>query len=84
MVFKDPIARPKGKEQRNPWSFECPPYDQRSSCYVDAGSHYGIGKKTPVGHMDNPKSKVATLPFSKKAPKVDEAPRKMKKLEIIK
>lgn len=34
---------------KNPFDFTQPVYDQRSSCYVNAGSHYGVGKRQPVG-----------------------------------
>ena len=44
------------------WSFECPQYDQRSSCYINAGTNYGLGINQPVGHSGNPKSKVDALP----------------------
>lgn len=55
--FKDPIAikkqDPKDKPvdgKKSPWDFTCPQYDQRSSCFVNAGTHYGVGHKQPVGH----------------------------------
>lgn len=83
--MKDPIARPKGKRINSPWNFNCPPYDERASCYVDAGSHYGIGFKNPVGHKGDPKMRVATLPFGRpKTMEVDEAPRTLLRPEIIK
>lgn len=66
--FKDPIAhkeKPKyapvdGK--KSPWDFTCPEYDQRSSCFVNAGTHHGVGHRQPVGHEGNPKSKTGILP----------------------
>jgi len=83
--MKDPIARPKGKRITSLWNFNCPPYDERTSCYVDAGSHYGIGHKNPVGHKGDPKMRVATLPFGRvNTMEVDEAPRTQLKPEIIK
>jgi len=70
--FKDPIAiknqKPKDKPidgKDSPWDFRCPQYDQRSSCFVNAGTHYGVGYKSPVGHEGNAKSKVATLPMGR-------------------
>jgi len=66
MYFKDPIAVKEGKKIKSPWNFDCPPYDERTSCYVDAGSHYGIGHRQPVGHKGDPKMRVATLPFDKR------------------
>jgi hypothetical protein len=63
--FKDPIAPPKGKEKKTPWDFTCPPYDQRTSCFVDAGSHYGVGHKNPVGHKGPTKQRVDTMPFGR-------------------
>ena len=47
---------------KSPWDFTCPQYDQRSSNFVNAGSHYGIAIRQPVGHTGNPKNEVATLP----------------------
>jgi len=70
--FHDPIAikdqRPKdqpkdGKD--SPWDFRCPQYDQRSSNFINAGTHYGTGRKSPVGHEGNPKQRVPTMPFGK-------------------
>lgn len=63
--FNDPIAPKPGKEKKSPWDFRCPSYDERSSCYVNAGSHYGVGHKQPVGHEGNPKSRASTLPFGR-------------------
>ena len=68
-MFKDPIAiksqvhEDKPKDGKNsPWDFRCPQYDQRSSSFVSAGVNYGSGHKQPVGHSDNPKQTVSTLP----------------------
>lgn len=47
--FKDATAIKEGKNIKSPWNFECPPYDERSSCYVNAGTNYGVGHKTPIG-----------------------------------
>jgi hypothetical protein len=44
------------------WDFRCPQYDQRSSNFVNAGTHYGIAMKQPIGHEGNPKEVVAALP----------------------
>jgi len=63
--FKDPIAPPEGKEKKSPWDFRAPLYDERTSCYVDAGSHYGVGHKNPVGHKGPAKQHVDTLPFGR-------------------
>lgn len=54
--FKDRTA-PKDQKSKSkpmdgkgsPWDFTCPPYDQRSSCFVKAGTDYGVGIKQPVG-----------------------------------
>lgn len=61
--FKDPAAiksqRPEDKPKdgkNSPWDFRCPQYDQRSSNFVNAGTHYGVGINQPVGHVGNPKS----------------------------
>lgn len=63
--FNDPIARKPGKTKKSPWDFRCPPYDERTSCYTDAGSHYGIGHRNPVGHKGPSKQRVATMPFGR-------------------
>lgn len=54
--FKNPIEPKEGKKERSPWNFDQPPYDERSSCYVNAGTNRGVGHKQPVGHEGNPKS----------------------------
>lgn len=78
--FKDPIApknqKPKDKPvdgKKSPWDFTCPQYDQRSSCFLNAGTDYGVGHTQPVCHEGNPKSKVDTLPYGRvNTMKVDE------------
>ena len=82
--FKDPArSKVKEKEQRSPWSFEQPPYDERSSCYVNAGSHYGVGHRQPVGNTGGPKKNVDVLPYGRsKTLRDDEIPKKNLRLEI--
>jgi len=70
--FNDPIAikkqspADKPKDGANsPWDFRCPQYDERSSCYVNAGTHYGTAHKQPVGSSAAPKKRVATLPYGR-------------------
>ena len=63
--FKDPIGVPEGKKIKSPWNFDCPPYDERTSCYVSAGTNYGVGKNHPVGHKGNPKPTAPTLPIGR-------------------
>jgi len=70
--FTDPIAiknqRPEDKPKdgkNSPWDFRCPQYDQRSSNFVNAGTHYGVGHAQPTGHFGNPKTKVTILPFGR-------------------
>jgi hypothetical protein len=55
--FKDPAAiksqkpadQPKeGKD--SPWDFRQPQYDERTSCFVKAGTNYGQAYRQPVGH----------------------------------
>jgi hypothetical protein len=67
--FADPIAiREQHPEDmpidglNSPWDFRCPQYDQRSSNFINAGTHYGIGRRQPVGHEGNPKVVVSVLP----------------------
>ncbi len=70
--FADPARikeqRPKDKPvdgKKSPWDFTCPQYDQRSSNFVNAGTHYGKCIKQPVGHSGNPKDKVDVLPYGR-------------------
>jgi hypothetical protein len=60
--FKDPIAVKEGKKIKSPWNFDAPSYDERTSCFVNAGTNYGVGHKQPVGRQGNPKSEVDVLP----------------------
>lgn len=70
--FHDPIAikkqDPKDRPvdgKKSPWNWEAPQYDQRSSCFVNAGTHYGVGHNQPVGHEGNPKERSPALPFGR-------------------
>lgn len=36
-----------------PEHFKQPKYDERSSCYVNAGEHHGVGKRQPVGSKEH-------------------------------
>jgi hypothetical protein len=73
--FKDPIAikkqhpkdHPEGYNAKNWWDFTCPQYDQRSSNFVNAGTHYGIGHTQPIGHEGNPKQHVDVMPMTRKS-----------------
>ena len=72
--FKDP-AKPKEISPKNspvngknsPWDFRTPTYDQRSSCFVQAGTDYGVGTKPNIGvekttaYGNVPYGKVDTL-----------------------
>lgn len=67
--FADPIRikdqNPEDKPVdgvKSPWDFRCPQYDQRSSNFINAGTHYGVGHKQPIGHTGNPKRIVDVLP----------------------
>jgi hypothetical protein len=66
--FRDPIETMKGgKKIKNPWNFDQPVYDMRSSCYVNAGTYHGVGINQPVGTEKQtkgyavPAGKVQTL-----------------------
>ena len=76
--FKDPIEpKVKQKSMTSPWDFTCPDYDQRTSIFTNAGSHYGVGFKSPVGHTGNPKMRADTLPYGRvNTMKVDQIPTK--------
>lgn len=66
-----PIDEPRSMNQKS-WNFECPQYDQRSSCFVNAGTHYGVGHNQPIGsheHSSNgpiPMGKVSTMRIDEK------------------
>lgn len=47
--FPNKIEPQTDKVIKSPWDFTCPHYDERSSCYVNAGSHHGVGSRQPVG-----------------------------------
>ena len=83
--FTNPIAPKMKKENgKNVWDFRCPPYDKRTSCYVDAGTHYGVGYTNPVGHDGPVKQRVATMPFDHKlGMESDEAPRRQLPQEYL-
>lgn len=67
--FADPI-RIKNQNKKcepengvnSPWDYRCPQYDQRSSKFINAGTHYGIGRNQPIGHEGDPKQFVDVLP----------------------
>lgn len=81
--FSDPIAVSKAKKMTSPFNFDAPPYDERSSCFVNAGNHYGVGHKQPVGREGGPKAESPTLPRHKASTmKVDQVPHKNERLEI--
>jgi hypothetical protein len=70
--FHDPdrikTQRPKEMPKngkKSPWDFSCPQYDQRSSNFVNAGTHYGVGINQPVGREGNPKTRVPCLPYGR-------------------
>lgn len=51
--------RPKNEPQdgkNSPWDFRCPQYDQRTSNFINAGCHFGVGINQPVGHGGPAKS----------------------------
>lgn len=82
--FSVPNPIPKEKKLKSPWNFDCPPYDERSSCYVNAGSHYGVGKNQPIGRSGNPKKEVPALPKGRiNTMKTSEVPYKNEELDII-
>lgn len=81
--FPNPIAGQKGKSMKSPWNFDQPHYDERSSCYVNAGSHHGVGHKNPIGHTSEPKMDVLALPRGKaKAMKVDDTRMVNERLDV--
>jgi hypothetical protein len=58
--IKSQVQPEEPKDGRNsPWDFRCPQYDQRSSNFINAGTHYGVGISQPIGHKGNPTQGVA-------------------------
>jgi hypothetical protein len=51
--FKDNVEGKKVKPMKSPWDFTCPDYDQRSSNYINAGTHHGVGHAQPIGSMQH-------------------------------
>lgn len=83
-TFAMPL-KPRIKEEKktSPWNFNQPPYDERTSCYVNAGSHWDTGFRNPVGRIGGPKQRVDTLPYGKhKGMKDTEVPHKNLRVEI--
>lgn len=71
--FADPIKIKSQNEkdrpidgERSTWDYRCPQYDQRSSNFINAGTHYGIAHRQPVGHKGNPKPVVDVLPRTRR------------------
>ncbi len=61
-----PEDKPKdGKPYPLGWDFRCPQYDQRSSCYINAGTSYGKGINQPIGRVGEPKERADCLPFGR-------------------
>lgn len=55
-VLKDPIgAKSVTTKSQDPWFFNAPSYDNRTSCSMSAGNDYGVGFRTPIG-KDKPGS----------------------------
>ena len=64
--YQRPEDKPKdAKPYPLGWDFRCPQYDQRSSNFVNAGTHYGTGINQPVGHKGNPTMRADVLPFGR-------------------
>ena len=66
--FKDPLKikkqEPKDKPvdgKNTPWDFRCPQYDQRTSCFVKAGTDYGEGHRQPVGTLKEDNKNVVPI-----------------------
>ena len=72
--FKDPIAvknqSPK-KIKENPLiQLRQPEYEQLDSCYIRAGTNYGVGHRQPTGKMSA--SDKGPIPFGRiDTPRVD-------------
>jgi hypothetical protein len=61
---QEPKCKPKDGKGIE-WDYRSPQYDERSSNWVNAGTHYGVGINQPIGHEGNPKQRVACLPYGR-------------------
>lgn len=62
--FDDPIkANNPKKATHSYWQHPQPQYDERSSCFINAGTDYGVGRNSPVGSKGNPTKTAPTLPM---------------------
>lgn len=57
---QNPVDSPK-EGKNSPWDYRCPQYDERSSCFVNAGTHYGVGHRQPVGTKKHTNPKVIPI-----------------------
>ena len=79
--FPNKIADKNTKTVQNPWNFDQPEYDQRSSCYVNAGSHKGVGVRQPVGSITH--NMKSAVPIGRNHEmQVDEVPRKNLHIDV--
>lgn len=77
--FKDPIEIKKQEPmdkpkdgKGSPWDYRCPQYDERSSCFVKAGTKYGVGHRQPVGSLTH--TDKGSVPFGRVSTmRIDEA-----------
>lgn len=66
--MKDPIKDKPSlapKTGKVAFDFRCPTYDERSSVFINAGTKHGVGYRNPVGHENDAKMRVETMPFGR-------------------
>lgn len=81
--FKNELDLKDGKEKKSTWDFKQPSYDERTSCYINAGTHHGVGYRQPVGTPGGPKKDVPCLPYGRiDTMKVSEVPHKNIEIEF--
>jgi hypothetical protein len=61
---QEPPYTPKDGKKEPFWDFRAPQYDQRHSCFINAGTSYGTGYAQPCGSMGAPKMFVPALPVN--------------------
>jgi hypothetical protein len=82
--FYDPNSGKDTKPSKTPWDFRSPSYDERSSCFLNAGTDHGIGHRVPVGHDARVKQRVPCLPYGKvNTMEVDEPAVRKEKIEMV-
>ncbi len=66
-ILKDRLKPKERKHGKYPWDFKSPTYDNRTSCSMDGGDTYGVGKTQPVGSHNASGLESGPIPMQSKA-----------------